>query len=52
VDDSAVEPYCHRVWERARNLQVEGNYSETGDRVVDCTFVVASYAAVGVAADD
>lgn len=52
MDDLAVEPYYHKAWEGARNLQVQGNYSETEGRVVDCTFVVASYAAVGVAVDD
>lgn len=52
MDDLAVEPYYHKAWEWARNLQVQGNYSETEGRVVDCTFEVASYAAVGVAEDD
>lgn len=52
VDDSSVEPCYRKVWGQVRIRQEQKNHSEVGGKTVDCTTVVASYAAVGVAVDD
>jgi len=52
VDDSSVGPHYHKVSEQVRIQQEQNNHSEVEGKAVDCTSVVASYAAVGVAVDD
>ena len=52
VDDSSVEPHYRKFWEEVRIRQEQNNHSEVEGKTVDCTSVVASYAAVGVAVDD